>query len=426
MRLSFLFTLLFSVLICQAQEYIEHPKFPKGINSNDQYEAVPHYNEAVELYKKGEIERAKTSLLEAINTSFALVEAQLFLGEIYYEQGRIDSAMIYLNSGIDFEINQPAHYYFKLFEVGMKLELYDVLKHNLKHFKKYYGNIDYGEYDSLYPYTVNDYEFYMNSVSLATDYNYWKTRAVKVTDLQLSNKSEVIPTTKGLVISSTEDQKLIKRKGLKKNRIKMKEFTFFQSEWISNELSFRTVNENGIYKSYWKFEKDDNWVLLPKEVNNGSWNGHFFYAPKYSLIYFSSDRTGNKDLFVIKFNSVNSSFSQLSPLSRVNTKGDEIYPTFINNVFYFSSNGLPGFGGFDIYFTPDYSIENGLITPSKWYNLGKPYNTGDDEIQFMIYDDFQFVSSTNWNNQNKIVVFKPKVAHTDFDYEIKLKKIEKD
>lgn len=426
MRFYFFFTFLFSVLISQAQEYIEHPKFPKGVNSNDQYEAIPHYNEAVELYKKGEIERAKKSLFEAINTSFALVEAQLFLGEIYYEQGRLDSAMIYLNSGIDFEINQPAHYYFKLFEVGMKLELYDVLKHNLKHFKKYYGHVDYGKYDTIHPYTVDDYEFYMNSVNLASDYNYWRKKASEIAVIDMSHTTNLVPTKKGIVLINSQTQYLVKPKSFKTQEVKLKKTLFNEEEWISNGLMFKTKNKNGEFISFWKFEKGDKWIPFPKELNDGSWNGHFFYAPKRELIYFSSNRTGNKDLFVMKFNSVNASFSELSSLNRVNTQCDEIYPSLVKDVFYFSSNGLPGFGGYDIYFTPDYSIENGLLKPSKWYNMGKPYNAGDDEIQFLIYNDSQLVSKSNWDNQNKIIVFKPMQAHSDFDYEIKLKKIEKD
>lgn len=406
-----------------AQDIIKDPKFPKGVNSKNQYEAIPHYNEAVELYKKGEVERAKKSLLEAINVSFALVEAQLFLGTIYHEQGRVDSALIYLNSGIDFEINQPAHYYFRLFETGMKLELYDVLKHNLKHFKKYYGNVDHGKYDSIYPYTVSDYEFYLNSVSLATDYNYWRSKAVEVKTIELNSESAIVPNENGVGLVNEQNQYFLKAQKLKKQKFTLKKTTSFnKEEWVSNGLFFKTINKQGIYTSYWKQGEKDKWTAFPEELNDGSWNGHFFYSPQNKLIYFSSSRKGNKDLYVMRFNPSKSSFSNLTALDRVNTTQDELYPTFVNEIFYFSSNGLPGFGGFDIYYSPDYSIENKIVKPSKWYNMGKPYNTGDDEIQFVTYNNLHFVSKTNWNDENYIKVFEPKTPKSDFDYEIKLTK----
>ncbi len=64
----------------------------------------------------------------------------------------------------------------------------------------------------------------------------------------------------------------------------------------------------------------------------------------------------------------------------INTVGDEVSP-FIhpnNKVLYYSTNGLPGFGGFDIYYS---NKEEDWGTP---VNLGPPINNGQDQVSLFI------------------------------------------
>jgi tetratricopeptide (TPR) repeat protein len=169
--------LVFLYLMCLpvfGQVPHDHPEHPKG-NSAAMYQALPFYNEACELYSNGYIEKAKRSLHEAINISFELTEAQLFLADIYYDQGKIDSAFLYYNSGIDFNIEQKPHYYFKLFESGLQLGQYSFVKHNLGHFKKLYSNIGGEEpYEKEFKYRREDLEFYDAVLSMIYNYHYWK------------------------------------------------------------------------------------------------------------------------------------------------------------------------------------------------------------------------------------------------------------
>ena len=140
-------TILSLCIICrsflgQTQLPHDNPEHPKGFSQDqylafqDQYLALPYYNEACELFANGHIEKAKASLYEAIETSFALTEAHLFLADIYREQGQLDSAFYFYNSGIDFAIEQKPHYYFYLMETGVELGQYFIMNHNLKNFKK--------------------------------------------------------------------------------------------------------------------------------------------------------------------------------------------------------------------------------------------------------------------------------------------------
>jgi outer membrane protein OmpA-like peptidoglycan-associated protein len=65
----------------------------------------------------------------------------------------------------------------------------------------------------------------------------------------------------------------------------------------------------------------------------------------------------------------------------INTSGDELFP-YVNKegVLYFSSNGLPGVGGLDIY-------KAGKVDEAKWgqaENIGSPFNSKFDDFGFIV------------------------------------------
>ena len=72
-----------------------------------------------------------------------------------------------------------------------------------------------------------------------------------------------------------------------------------------------------------------------------------------NVLYFSSDMPGGlggMDIYKVTF--TDSTFGKIENLGpEVNSAGDEIYPSEEGGKLYFSSNGHPGFGGFDIYST---------------------------------------------------------------------------
>jgi len=115
--------------------------------------------------------------------------------------------------------------------------------------------------------------------------------------------------------------------------------------------------------------------------------GNFTYThPALSadgqMMIFSSDRegtTGNHDLFITRKNG--DLWSAPENLGRlINTGSDELYPFLDNsNNLYFSSNGHPGYGGYDIFV----SKFNG----KRWeepFNLTKLINSPDDDVAFTL------------------------------------------
>lgn len=97
--------------------------------------------------------------------------------------------------------------------------------------------------------------------------------------------------------------------------------------------------------------------------------------------------------------------------STINTLGNEKFPTAHNDTLYFSSDGLPGYGGLDIFKT--YLQSNGSW--SKPENLGLPMNSGADDFGISIDPNFKpagrlrlegFLSSSrNYANNDDIFFF---------------------
>ena len=72
--------------------------------------------------------------------------------------------------------------------------------------------------------------------------------------------------------------------------------------------------------------------------------------------------------------------------NRINTTGDEQYPSLHNDTLYFSSDHHAGMGGLDIF--KSYILPNGEWTPP--YNLKPPVNSGWDDFGFVV-DTFALV-----------------------------------
>lgn len=110
-------------------------------------------------------------------------------------------------------------------------------------------------------------------------------------------------------------------------------------------------------------------------------------SPDKNALYFTSNRPGGYggyDLYVsFRVNGKWQPAINMGP--QINTKGDEMAP-FIhadNQTLYFTSNGLPGYGGTDIYMVRKTGNKS-WGTPE---NLGYPINTKDNEGSIFVAAD---------------------------------------
>ncbi len=151
-------------------------------------------------------------------------------------------------------------------------------------------------------------------------------------------------------------------------------------------------------------------VKLPKTVNNPKYTSTM---PTVSMdplkggdmIYFVSNRKGGKggmDIWFTIYNKKTKTFrAPKNAGSKINTSQDEISPFYDTETrtLYYSSNGLGGFGGFDVF--------RSKTDGKRWTgneNIGQPINTGADEVFYTISTNREegfFVSNRKGGNALK-------------------------
>ncbi|MFB6343779.1 OmpA family protein [Saccharicrinis sp. FJH62] len=106
-----------------------------------------------------------------------------------------------------------------------------------------------------------------------------------------------------------------------------------------------------IYRSDYKSGMWQQGFPLPFNNDNSYSCAHPALSITGDTLYFVSDKPGGKGGKDIYFSRKSGSY-WLAPqnLTVVNTSGDELFP-FVSsdNIFYFASNGYPGYGGLDVY-----------------------------------------------------------------------------
>lgn len=109
-------------------------------------------------------------------------------------------------------------------------------------------------------------------------------------------------------------------------------------------------------------------------------------SPDGKLLYFSSNRPGGMGGYDIWVSTIDENGVTGAPKNLgtpFNTSGDEVTPFIhaVSGTLYFSSNGLPGLGGLDI-FKCDYNSTDGLFAFPQ--NLNAPFNSSKDDAYFIL------------------------------------------
>ncbi len=144
-------------------------------------------------------------------------------------------------------------------------------------------------------------------------------------------------------------------------------------------------------------------------VNTNYWESQPSVSANGRLLFFSSNRPGGlggKDLWYTVKDKNNRWREPVNMGSTINTEGDEMSPFihFDGRTLYYSSDGKPGMGGFDIYFTR----MNSDTTWTDPGNLGYPINTYNDETGLIIEAGGQnafFSSARDMVNRKDIFYF---------------------
>ena len=134
---------------------------------------------------------------------------------------------------------------------------------------------------------------------------------------------------------------------------------------------------------------------------------HPAVTPDGKRLYYVSDEPtglGGTDIYYIEKNNDGSWKATNNIGQVVNTEGNELFPTFYNGLFCFSSNGHPGLGGLDIYRVEANDKDEFVVK-----NLGYPINSTTDDLAFYMSDNAGYFSS-NRNGSDDIFAFDYKKA----------------
>lgn len=118
-------------------------------------------------------------------------------------------------------------------------------------------------------------------------------------------------------------------------------------------------------------------------------------------MYFSSDMPngyGEYDIWKVTRNSKDESFGNPVNLgAAINTAGIEAFPVLrYDSVLYFSSNGLPGVGGYDLFVSERQGRK--WSTPR---NLGIPINSSYDEMSIVFYPGDHYMMERGYFSSNR-------------------------
>ena len=175
---------------------------------------------------------------------------------------------------------------------------------------------------------------------------------------------------------------------------------------LSKEEKKKKVEEKVLLELYRSVRKNNEWtepVRLPFNVTGYS-VAHPAITPDGKWLYFAADINGTRgksDIFRVRINHKKGIYGKPENLGDlINTEGRETFPYISSkNVLFFSSDGLPGLGGLDIFAV---KIEqDGSL--KRLQNIGRPGNTPDDDFAFVLDEDRSvgFLSSNRPGGKGK-------------------------
>lgn len=152
---------------------------------------------------------------------------------------------------------------------------------------------------------------------------------------------------------------------------------------------------------------DGNWGPT-EEIGsvNGEWHskhpavGQLFGQ---EVLFFASDMPGGLGGMDIYYSNINSDGSYSSPVNLgegINTTSDDLAPFYHDGTLYYSTDGLPTIGGFDIFFT----VWDG-VNWSSAENLGLGFNSSLDDLYFSMNNDGKsgyFVSNRPTDSKKRL------------------------
>lgn len=328
-------------------------------------------------------EQAKAMFLSLVGESNSDSKLYLQLGLCYKQMGQYDSCIYYLDKCKVNKLKAIDKVLLKNEYKGALLGIESPLDTSVVNINESQLSINSQHMESA-PYFVND--------SLII----YATQIVNDENLYLYSDTNYMPSYK-LFYARKEANNWIKSGELSEinNRFNNVGNGYFS---LNKELFYFTNtiknwNNKNVSEIY-VCEYEDGTFLRPVKLNNDINDAYYTstqpavgtaFNPDLEVVYFSSDRPGGKgglDIWYTVFYKKRGYYRvPINAGSRINTALNEITPYYDKNTktLYYSSNGLIGLGGYDVY----KSIGE-LKSWTKPQNIGSYLNSNADEIYFRL------------------------------------------
>jgi len=396
--------------------------------------ALKLYNQGVEAYDFLDFEAARTAFTDALKLDKNFYEVYMMLGEMYYRMGNYSSAAKSYREAVRIDSIVYKPLYFTLAEAEMKTGDYENALLHYRSYLNYKGGQEKNRKIALK--NIRNCEFAIKALKNPVTFNPESVGAgVNTSD------DEYWPsiTADGSTLMFTR-QTMDQSPSYFSRNTKQEDFYIsFLSDGVwtssinagyplntdSNEGA-QTLSSNGTYMYFTACERQggmgscdlyfsafrgDRWTMpynLGSPVNSSSWESTPSISADGNLLFFSSNRPGGyggKDLWYTVMKQDGTWSVPVNPGNSINTDGDEMSPFihFDGKTLYFTSDGHPGLGGFDIYMT----VMNDDSTWTEPRNLGYPINTFNDDMGLVIETGGQkaYFSSAREKTTGKDIYF---------------------
>lgn len=157
---------------------------------------------------------------------------------------------------------------------------------------------------------------------------------------------------------------------------------YFSRTEIGNEKrdndNFRTIK----LKIFWSTNNGSWSTPEPFFLNSNSYSvGHPSLTEDGKTLYFVSDMPGGlggTDIYRCEWQDGHWG-DPVNLGDKVNSFGNEMFPSIVGDKLYFATDGFPGFGGLDVFYT---ALKDGNWSVPE--NLGAPVNSSFDDFSFII------------------------------------------
>ncbi len=391
-------SLLFLITLCALTAFAQY--------STDSKRAISRYETAVQNYRLLNYQSAIADLRQAVEIDQGFVEAHLLLAQVYTDAGLIEESIksyeqaisidplffpnaLYFLAGNEFSIaryKSAKTHLEQFFSIGSISEVYEKKAQNLLAYCELsiwstenpvpFEPVNLGpnvnsEYDEYWPSLSADENILVFTVLLPIDESNPRVRGNRQEDFFFSVRengqwSSALNAGPPLNTPENEGAQSISSDGKQ---------MFFTA--CGREDSY------GMCDIYFSEKKGDNWTVprnLGPAVNTKYSEKQPSISPDGRALYFTSNRPGGKgkyDLWVSHKNETGKWQTAINLGDSINTSQIDQSP-FIhpdNKSLYFSSDGWPGLGGFDL-FVSRKNKNSGWSNPR---NLGYPINTHHHE-----------------------------------------------